>query len=349
LARAGDPRPSGLRVGRLASSRLLRAAAAGLRKEGACLSPVDVATLLAMVKRTVEQPRAQPGPAYGPGRTVVLAAYRALRFELPPGEFAPVKPPDLFGVRYRETLLWTGNETYPQGTSAATRIANNGLLVPWIQLHPFTGKPVPDWVILSRRARFAPMGALLAKSAPPPAPAPESPEAWARLRRGATVFAETCSECHGDYRHTPALTPDGRPGLRTEVLDYPERIVDPEEVGTDPRYARSSDPAFLRAFAESGLGRAQIFSGQLTGGYVARPLVGVRLRAPYLHNASVPSLEALLTPPLDRPPSFRAASSPERVLERDARIPGNGNQGHPFGTDLAPADKRALIEFLRRL
>ena len=228
-------------------------------------------------------------------------------------------------------------------------IANNGLLVPWIQLHPFTGKPVPYWVILSRRARFAPMGALLAKSAPPPAPAPESPEAWARLRRGATVFAETCSECHGDYRHTPALTPDGRPGLRTEVLDYPERIVDPEEVGTDPRYARSSDPAFLRAFAESGLGRAQIFSGQLTGGYVARPLVGARLRAPYLHNASVPSLEALLTPPLDRPPSFRAASSPERVLERDARIPGNGNQGHPFGTDLAPADKRALIEFLRRL
>lgn len=349
LAASGDPEPSGLRVGRLAGGRILRAAARGLRREGKLLSPLDAATLLAMVKRTVEQPPAEPGPAYGPGRTVVLAAYRVFRFELPPGEFAPVKPPDLFGVRHRETLLWTGNETYLPGTSAAERIANNGLLVPWIQLHPFTGKPVPDWLILARRRRFAPMGELLAKSAPPPAPAPASEAEWASYRRGARLFSQTCSECHGDYRQHPARTPDGGPGLATEVVDYPELIVDPDEVGTDPRYARASDPAFLEAFAESGLGRARIFDGQLTGGYVARPLLGVRLRAPYLHNASVPSLEAMLTRPAERPRRFPAASSPSRVLERDATLPGNRNQGHAFGTDLTPAEKRDLIAFLRRL
>ncbi|MEZ6184156.1 MAG: hypothetical protein R3F62_03990 [Planctomycetota bacterium] len=349
LERAGDRRPSPLRVGRLASSRLLRSAGRGLLRERALLSPLDAATLVAMVKRTVEQERPPAGPAYGPGRTVVLAAYRAFRFDLPPGEFAPVKPPDLFGVRARETLLWTGNETYPAGTSAAERIANNGLLVPWIQLHPFTGEPVPDWVILARRGRFAAMGELLAKAAPPPAPAPEGAEAWARFRRGGQVFAQTCSECHGDYRHVEARTPAGGPGLLAQVVDYPELILDPDDVGTDPRYARSSDRAFLEAFAASGLGKARIFDGQLTGGYVARPLLGLRLRAPYLHNASVPSLEALLTPPEQRPAAFEVRSSRERALTRDTALPGNRAQGHPFGTDLDPEAKRDLIEFLRRL
>ena len=39
-------------------------------------------------------------------------------------------------------------------------------------------------------------------------------------------------------------------------------------------------------------------------GYVSLPLDGIWLRAPYLHNGSVPTLRDLLNPPNERPQSF---------------------------------------------
>src|SRR5208283_3940800 len=39
-------------------------------------------------------------------------------------------------------------------------------------------------------------------------------------------------------------------------------------------------------------------------GYVAKPLVGVWLLGPYLHNGSVPTLVDLLSPPGSRPAVF---------------------------------------------
>ena len=308
---------------------------------------------------------------YGPGRTVVQAAYRTLRFDLDPGPWAPVKAPDLFGVGVRETLLWTGNETYAPGTPAAERIARNGMLVPWIQLHPVTREPIPDWQTLLRFPRYLRMGRLLAAAAPPAAPAPADYE---RVRAGQAVFRETCAECHGDYELTAAPTPRGAPGVRAVLSAYPELIVPADEVGTDPAYTRANDDAFNQAFAQSLLGRARLFEGRVTGGYVARPLYGLRMRAPYLHNASVPNLRALLTPPAQRPRRFlvghdvpadpeavglrhdpaavEAASRGElrgRVAVRDTGRDGDRNQGHPFGTDLTPAQKDALLAFLRLL
>ena len=95
------------------------------------------------------------------------------------------------------------------------------------------------------------------------------------------------------------------------------------------------------------------------------PLDGVWLNAPYLHNGSVPTLEALLADPADRPTRFYrgydvldvsgvgfVATGPD--AERDGALietsrPGNGNQGHVYGTGLADADKRALLEYLKTL
>ena len=100
-------------------------------------------------------------------------------------------------------------------------------------------------------------------------------------------------------------------------------------------------------------------------GYQAVLLDGLWLRAPYLHNGSVPNLVALLTPPDARPKTFFRgydvydqtkvgfiAEGPdaERVgVEYDTRVPGNSNQGHPYGTDLPEEQKRALIEYLKTL
>lgn len=96
--------------------------------------------------------------------------------------------------------------------------------------------------------------------------------------------------------------------------------------------------------------------------YKARPLSGIWASAPYLHNGSVPTLAALLS--AERPARFavgkvefdpHAVGLSDQVLEEaqvsrfDTRQPGNGNGGHLYGTGLAEADKRALIEYLKTL
>jgi hypothetical protein len=100
-------------------------------------------------------------------------------------------------------------------------------------------------------------------------------------------------------------------------------------------------------------------------GYVAVPLEGLWLRAPYLHNGSVPTLVDLLEKTDRRPKVFRrgydvydpvrvgfVTSGPEadRVGTLfDTSLPGGGNDGHLYGTDLSPADKAALIEYMKTL
>ena len=103
-----------------------------------------------------------------------------------------------------------------------------------------------------------------------------------------------------------------------------------------------------------------------TRGYVNLPLDGLWLRAPYLHNGSVPTLSDLLQPPGRRPVNFLrgnnllnyeqggfagSACSPDRLYQRyfcfDTRLRGNGNGGHTYGTALPAPDKRALLEHLR--
>jgi hypothetical protein len=97
-------------------------------------------------------------------------------------------------------------------------------------------------------------------------------------------------------------------------------------------------------------------------GYKARPLGGIWASAPYLHNGSVPSLSELLKPAADRVRTFPLGSrqfDPQTVglaLDDDhptetfdTTLPGNGNIGHAYGTTLADADKRDLLEFLKSL
>ena len=104
---------------------------------------------------------------------------------------------------------------------------------------------------------------------------------------------------------------------------------------------------------------------QKTGGYANVLLDGVWLRAPYLHNGSVPSLADLLEPVDKRPRVFWrgydvydqqkvgfVSSGPEaqRSGSRfDVAVPGNGNSGHLWGTALTPGEKRALAEYLKTL
>jgi hypothetical protein len=94
-------------------------------------------------------------------------------------------------------------------------------------------------------------------------------------------------------------------------------------------------------------------------------LDGCWLRAPYLHNGSVPTLADLLKPPGERPNHFYRGYDiydPVQVGFKSAEeasaagatlfvtgLPGNSNAGHEWGTDLPAPIKRALIEYLKTL
>jgi mono/diheme cytochrome c family protein len=100
-----------------------------------------------------------------------------------------------------------------------------------------------------------------------------------------------------------------------------------------------------------------------TEGYVAGLLDGIWARAPYLHNGAVPTLADLLTPPAQRPVTFyrgydvydqdkvgfasSGAAAAQDGWRYDTSLPGNGNQGHDFGTALGADNKRALLEYLK--
>jgi hypothetical protein len=121
--------------------------------------------------------------------------------------------------------------------------------------------------------------------------------------------------------------------------------------------------------------------------YKARPLNGIWATAPFLHNGSVPTLMALLSPYDERPKTFYLGNrefDPVNVGYRTEEVPGsfeliaatvdrrnpdkvtpvrgNWNGGHLFdvatprnrgagiiGRPLTPAERWALIEYLKTL
>jgi hypothetical protein len=106
--------------------------------------------------------------------------------------------------------------------------------------------------------------------------------------------------------------------------------------------------------------------------YKVRPLNGIWATPPYLHNGSVPNIYALLSPVEERPKKFYLGNreyDPVNVgyridpfpggFEFDTSIRGNHNTGHEFSDDaekpgvigaaLTPDERRALIEYLKKL
>jgi hypothetical protein len=181
-----------------------------------------------------------------------------------------------------------------------------------------------------------------------PPPFPEKIDA-ALADRGKAIFQARCASCHAEG------------GARTGAA------IPLSEAGTDPEHVL----AWQQANADRmnfvvhllGADHAEVEGAQ--GGYVAKPLVGLWLLGPYLHNGSVPTLWDLLSPPAQRPAVFYSgydvvdfdrvgfistgAEAEAHGFRFDTGIRGNGNGGHLYGTDLGDADKRALLEFLKTL
>jgi hypothetical protein len=78
------------------------------------------------------------------------------------------------------------------------------------------------------------------------------------------------------------------------------------------------------------------------------PLTTLLASAPYLHNGSVPTLQALLEPSTRRPQTFQVGQG-AAAFSFDTRLPGNRHTGHEFGTQLSAEEKLDLLSFLQSL
>jgi hypothetical protein len=170
----------------------------------------------------------------------------------------------------------------------------------------------------------------------------------ALAEQGRAAFNNACASCHAAG------------GARTG------QVIPIEEIGTDRHRLDTWTAASAEAFNAFARGQPWQFTHfRKTNGMAASLLDGIWLRAPYLHNGSVPSLTDLLTPGPQRPTRFYrgydvfdpvrvgfVSSGPEAEqagFQYDVTQPGNGNGGHGYGVALPPEQKRALVEFMKTL
>ncbi|HHM04749.1 MAG TPA: c-type cytochrome [Gammaproteobacteria bacterium] len=177
---------------------------------------------------------------------------------------------------------------------------------------------------------------------------------------GGEVYERRCAKCHGRYGNEAS---------------YPNLIISARRVGTDPVYAESAYEEagrFMDWFNRSWFGR--LAQARPRPGYVPPPLDGIWATAPYLHNGSVPTMEALLdsskrptywTRSFDsrdydpealgwRYTELRHGKAAEQDPEKrkrlyDTTLPGYANTGHTYGDRLKSEERRALIEYLKTL
>jgi hypothetical protein len=198
----------------------------------------------------------------------------------------------------------------------------------------------------------------------------------AKAERGAKVYAQYCAGCHGANGRSftaPAGTEQREcvnVTANDDALYGPQvgKITRIEHVGTDRRRldSFSYDLAVHMGTVYAGYPHRYCHYRK-TFGYANMPLDGVWLRAPYLHNGSVPTLHDLLKPQKDRPPLFYRGNDVydqqkvgfvselkeqggRKFFPYDTTKPGNGNGGHEgreYGTYLSGGDKDALVEFMK--
>jgi mono/diheme cytochrome c family protein len=171
---------------------------------------------------------------------------------------------------------------------------------------------------------------------------------------GETIFINNCSGCHGTYG-------------REET--YPNLLIPMSVIQTDSMLVKANhqNPQFIDWFNKSwfakGNNPAQLVPAN---GYVAPPLDGVWITAPYLHNGSVPTVEAVLNSKV-RPTYWeRNFNDPQYDYQKlgwvheektkpipkktyNTKLPGYGNHGHTFGDHLSDKERKAVIEYLKTL
>jgi hypothetical protein len=168
--------------------------------------------------------------------------------------------------------------------------------------------------------------------------------------KGKTLFDRDCAVCHA--------IGGARTG-KVEPWDNPKLQTDHHRIDMWTENA-------AKTYNEYAAGYSWKFSHFVKqNGYVNVPMEGLWLRAPYLHNGSVPTLADLLEVPEKRPKVFYRGYDvvdPDKVgfvtagpdaektgFRFDTSVPGNSNAGHLWGTEYSGDDKHAMVEYLKTL
>ncbi|MFT6094058.1 MAG: mono/diheme cytochrome c family protein [Pseudohongiellaceae bacterium] len=202
-----------------------------------------------------------------------------------------------------------------------------------------------------------------------------------------------CFQCHGEYTKKASALDYSMPGSWIVNYSGSELL---RNVGTDPSYSEVIEEfapivAHLDKLAvyydAQGTPELTPVDRPLKGiGYIPPPLVGVWTTAPYFHNGSVPTIEAVLNSKLrpeiwdrDKSPhaynmesvgleytaltkaqyadlAATAAVAPDKSQAKvdmgfiyDTSNFGRGKMGHTWGDSLSNKERMAVIEFLKSL
>jgi mono/diheme cytochrome c family protein len=186
------------------------------------------------------------------------------------------------------------------------------------------------------------------------APAYPNPVNKALAKKGGILFVQNCSKCHGSYggegKYPNLLIPESE--IQTDSLLYKSNYQSNQFVEwfNNSWFAQGDHPARLEPF----------------DGYIAPPLDGIWITAPYLHNGSVPDLETLLNS-MERPAywsrdfnnpkydfeklgwKYSVQAAPQGTTVYNTQLPGYGNYGHTYGDKLTSRERKAIIEYLKTL
>jgi mono/diheme cytochrome c family protein len=286
-----------------------------------------------LLRRQAEIAPLSRQPRFGPGRVDTFGAYK-IHFGLDMSKDDSVGTadlPSLWNQRPRQGLWlhWDGNNNLVQERNISAAL---GAGATEDSLDEPSLARIANWIFDFQ----------------PPVQFPPDKIDAARAEAGKAVYQARCASCH-DFGAP-------RTGQVTPFV----------EIGTDPERLNSFTPELADKMNTFGTGRPWRFSHfRKSDGYANMPLDGLWLRAPYLHNGSVPSLRDLLEPPERRPTLFfrgypvydytnvgfvSTGPQAERTgFQYDTSVRGNGNQGHVYGTNLSPEEKAVLLEFLKTL
>ncbi len=172
--------------------------------------------------------------------------------------------------------------------------------------------------------------------------------------KGRVLFKDNCSNCHGSYGAEES---------------FPNLLIPASIIQTDTALFSSNyqNPQFVSWFNKSWFSMGDHPAKLVPfSGYIAPPLDGIWSTAPYLHNGSVPYLEAVLNSSL-RPTYWkRNFANPRYDIDKmgwefsvesgaggtdvyNTTLNGYGNQGHNFGDRLTDAERKAVLEYLKTI
>jgi hypothetical protein len=280
---------------------------------------------------------------WGHGRVDTFNPYKATQFhwdlhDLPEGELLGATDyPSLWNQKPREGLQlhWDGNNTSVDERNLSAAL---GAGVTPVTIDHEGIKRVRDWIWDLK---------------PPAYPFPID---RAKAEAGRGLYATYCRDCHADRSFRDGINEGG------SLLG---KVVPIEDIRTDPGRLNAYSYDFaVNQYTLYPSSKYRFTKFRKTDGYANHPLDGIWLRAPYLHNGSVPTMRALLDAASKRPAVFFKGndvydqarlgfvadieSQGGQTYERfDTAKPGNGNGGHEYATHLSDAQKDALVEYMK--